>query len=351
MAARAEIMARMGLDRSGFSRGIDGAKQEAAGFQVSLTSIRSAVSAAFAVAAIREFADTARELRQYQDDKGIVLVSPEQLDLLERTGDMVDKVTLKLKGWAVTVAAVGLKAGEYLWARAGALSGGASWSESGDIAANQVMQGKSAEAARREADAMEKKRNENAAAARELERMRYAALDTEDKLREKKEQQARLSGEVVGLLKIIDKDETTLLQIEGKKLEARKAMLEVIQLEKQLEKELQAYREKSARDMDRAAEERRQREQQLADMNIVLRSSSIEEYESMMKRDREVADIMTGRGMRRLPSVDADSYARMGGAIGRQMGAADRAEQRRMQILENLNAWLTRNNEGGGLGD
>lgn len=350
MAARAEIMARLGLDRSGFTKGIDGAKQEAAGFEGSLGSVKRGIQMAFAVLAIKEFADTARELRQYQDDKGITLVSPDQLDLIERSGDAIDGLMLKAKAYAVTGFGMILKGWETFTARLGAMSTGASWKEAGQTAAEQTTGGASDEARVRAAAELKKQTDANVSSEKELDRMRTAAMSTRDRLAKAQGEEAQLSREVSAMLRVINADELYREKIKAKQIEQQKAMIEASRLETQLEKEQQAIREAGEAKRLKAIKERQQEEQQRASTMLAMYSSSMAEYKAMMKSDRERAEIMAGKGVN-LPPIDADAYARFGGTIGRQAGAEMRSEQRRMQILENLNAWLTRNNEGGGLGD
>ena len=96
--ARAEIMARLGLDRSEFKRGLDGATSEAQGFEHSLRGIRSAMSLAFAVVGVRRFIDAVRELRQQAGD-GVKIIDDGQLDVLGRTASKLEAIAAAAKGF------------------------------------------------------------------------------------------------------------------------------------------------------------------------------------------------------------------------------------------------------------
>lgn len=112
MGATAYLKALLGLDPSGFNRGIDGAVTKLGGMHGSIRELNHAIHAAFAVAALEGFKTALSDLRKSAEE-GIQIIDPDTLGQMEEMAKTGERIKLNLEGAAVTVTSVmvqGLKA-------------------------------------------------------------------------------------------------------------------------------------------------------------------------------------------------------------------------------------------------
>lgn len=97
----AGMVARLGLDRSNFDRGIDGAEKKTAEFVGSVRGVKKAIGAAFAASALYGFMAAFRDVQEAQQG-GIKLVSDEDLRNIESVAASIKALKLDVEATAVT---------------------------------------------------------------------------------------------------------------------------------------------------------------------------------------------------------------------------------------------------------
>lgn len=120
----ARLGARLDLDGGGFHKSLKEARMEVKSFQKDLKFIEQGMGLAFGVMMLQKFGAALQELRQYQADNGIEIVSTHTLDRLGVVEDKLEEAKMTAIAYGAAVAGFLTDAVEGMSTIAGALSGG-----------------------------------------------------------------------------------------------------------------------------------------------------------------------------------------------------------------------------------
>lgn len=325
--ALAELKAVLGIDSSRFKAGVKDAEGSMSSFARNLKSVQRAIGVAFAVAGLWKFKAALDDIKKYQLEKGVKLVSDDDLRNLESAVSIVEDLKMKLTAGFVSGTAKfvqGIKAAAGMLG--GGWQGGAQAMEATDIQVSQAEKIKTDS---------KKALDEQAAKSKPLSEQ-YAKIT--------KEFQKAL--DVALLLKN--------LQIQGNDAAIARAEAEtkVNQIDKEridlgaklIEEEKK--RQKAIAETQDKAEKRNEKE--IQDYNNKLADEQIAENKRLIKKraQKEEAqkkiDEITAKGEEEKWKIkgegqQTDAMARMGGMIGGSrgnLGIADRQLKIAQQTLE-----------------
>lgn len=284
MSMSAKLMMLLGFDGSQFSSGMDKAEKKASGFDakvkgvgLSIKKIEKALGFGLALGVLKLFSENMKEVQE-MGDKGIKILAPGQLDELQKVNAVLDEVQNTIKS-KMAVAGTYLFGGLSAFAgRLGAMSGGASWKEAGDISAKQLSEQKTNKRLEEE-ERIRKK------LAEEKKKSAFEDLDLESKYKSKTLEIRQLEGQLEGLAKIKKNDELEGLEVQEKIAEAKSEQIK-------LEKELMDAGEKRSEEMLKKDEEAKKDQEKYEDfLNEVAVDQMVKEDERAKEKKKKLEEL------------------------------------------------------------
>lgn len=275
------LKAVLGFVADQFTAGIQGAEQKATSFSKSVNNIGKMMKVAFAGEMVQKFLATVRQIKDFQNEKGVQIISPEDLARIDDATTKIEMMWLKFKAGAVSAVAVGMKWYERI-----------AYANQGQ---NFGPQEEAAEAASEAARMAPLK--EQLMVAKERLAEAKASQEIEDKITRNKEKQVTIEGRLATALV----DENTTEEEYTKLLfQQNELRIEAVSLEQALVKEAEKLAEK--RNDARLAEKKAQQD--------------ADDFYISEMRDQAAADAKAAQALQ-------DKYAKIGGFKGRsQFGAA-----------------------------
>lgn len=324
--ATARLSAVLGIETDGASRSIES-------FSTRLGTLRNAIQAAFAIQAIRQFAQMAEELKRYQDEYGIQLVDADTLANIDHAGSKLRTIMMQLKAGALDFGSgivAGIEAGmAYLGARGGGSTPAEAWGIAGAQVTEKTPEQQAAEtkavteaAAKSLADQAKERENTEKEIARLQEKIAANRRRNELEAMTGAEKEAAIAKE---LERAKWRSETwaagTVAQLE--------AEAKMVELEGELGRiQRDNATKQAAADKQRADDEkalglarlRQVEEEQAARDRIVAL-----EADAAAEKARIAAETVA-------PMLNADSAIRMGAVIGQLANPATRAAERAIDV-------------------
>lgn len=322
--ATAYLKAIMGMET-------DGAERAIGKFSMSLRTLKTAIGAAFAVAALRKFVQTAEDLRKFQQETGLKLVSDDDLRNINRAAGKIEELGMRLKALAVGFGSKLIAGIEAAAAYVGARSAGSTSQEAWNIAGNQMGEDslrqkreaqkkleddakKSAEEEKRTAERVSKLKDDIAAKEREMNLKALTDL----------ERMATLAAEIAKL------------RADAKGATTEEARLKIMEQIVDRQAEIADIQRERAATFKKEQEDIAQKRQADA---VAAMEEGIKAAEEAMAREKRLADIKA-RGAEgaanatkiSAPPLNADSAIRVGAVIGALENPAVRSAQRALAV-------------------
>ena len=102
MATEAKLMARLGLDGSGFHKSLKEARTETRSFEKDMKFLGGVVEGGFAVMAIKAFGAAYKELVAYEKENGLQLISPDTQSHMDSMMDSLQEIKMGVIAVGVT---------------------------------------------------------------------------------------------------------------------------------------------------------------------------------------------------------------------------------------------------------
>jgi hypothetical protein len=288
MSATARIMAYLGLDASGFKTNIDGATSKLNSMAVSMQAIRRTMGAALAVGGLSAVVSAYKELKEYQKDTGIKIMSDDDMRHMEAAANTLTRIKMEVAGLIGGGLSKFVQGWKAFWA--GLASGGDAKIMAESIADIEGLTLKLAEATKKVADAEKKRAWDAMSGAQRAEALRkeLALLDGQLRVEEKLYAEGRKRGMMES------EDKARQLAIKELQLERLTVQQKLADAVKQEGDELERTRKAQADMLD--AEQKRdrlRREAERAESKEPATLPSADIAEDLKAAEQHASDIAT----------------------------------------------------------